>query len=384
MWLTAQEALQRLGSKPQSLYANVSRGRIRARPDPEDARRSQYLAEDVERLASRARGRRPAATVAAEAVQWGEPVLASAISTVIDGRLIYRGVDAAELASGATLEEVAALLWGAVESVQPESPDVPARPSIQSLFGAIAAQAAIGLPSEGRGLAALRREAAAVLGCFAGHLSGRSAGPIHERLAVSWRRPEAADALRRALVLLADHELNASTFAARVTVSTGASLWGGALTGLAALRGPRHGLAAAEVVALAEDIASAPEPMELALARWLGEGRSLPGIGHRLYPDGDIRARSLLASFEVPAAFRELEAAATGLTGDHANIDFALAALTVRFDLPPEAPFVLFAAARVVGWLAHMIEQAQQGHLIRPRARYVGPTTPVHRAPLTI
>lgn len=384
MWLTAQEALQRLGSKPQSLYANVSRGRIRARPDPEDARRSQYLAEDVERLASRARGRRPAAIVAAEAVQWGEPVLASAISTVIDSRLIYRGADAAELAQRATLEEVAALLWGAPEPVQPESPDPPASPSIQSLFGAIAAETAVGLPSAGRGVAALRREAAAVLGCFATHLTGRGSGAIHDRLAAAWHRPEAADALRRALVLLADHELNASTFAARVTVSTGASLWGGALAGLAALRGPRHGLAAAEVVALAEDIASAPEPVEVALADWLGEGRSLPGIGHRLYPDGDIRARSLLVSFEVPPAFRALEAAATRLTGDHANIDLALAALTARFDLPPEAPFVLFAEARVVGWLAHMIEQAQQGNLIRPRARYVGPDAVIDRAPLTI
>ena len=82
MWLTADEALARLGSKPQSLYANVSRGRIRAKPDPADKRRSLYQSEDVDRLAARARGRRSAQAVASGTMNWGEPVLPSAISTV--------------------------------------------------------------------------------------------------------------------------------------------------------------------------------------------------------------------------------------------------------------------------------------------------------------
>ena len=104
MWLRAEEALSRLGSKPQSLYASVSRGRIRAKPDPADSRRSLYSAVDVDRLALRARGRRSSATVAAEAISWGEPVLSSAVSTVSGGRLYYGGVDAAHLAETATLE----------------------------------------------------------------------------------------------------------------------------------------------------------------------------------------------------------------------------------------------------------------------------------------
>ena len=80
MWLHAEEALKRLGSKPQSLYASVSRGRIRARPDPADSRRSLYHEEDVDRLAVRARGRRSSASVAAQAISWGEPVLPSSVS----------------------------------------------------------------------------------------------------------------------------------------------------------------------------------------------------------------------------------------------------------------------------------------------------------------
>ena len=108
-WLTAEEALRALKTKPQTLYANVSRGRIRAKPDPTDPRRSLYQASDVQRLAERHAGRRKTETVAAEAIRWGDPVLSSAISTIIGGRLFYRGKDAADFAEVATLEQTAAL-----------------------------------------------------------------------------------------------------------------------------------------------------------------------------------------------------------------------------------------------------------------------------------
>ena len=83
-WLTATEALTLLGTQPQTLYANVSRGRIKARPDPSDSRRSLYRGDDVRRLAQRATGRRKQEAVASEAMRWGEPVLPTALSTVID------------------------------------------------------------------------------------------------------------------------------------------------------------------------------------------------------------------------------------------------------------------------------------------------------------
>ena len=97
-WLTAEQALNLLGTKSQTLYANVSRGRIRAKPDPADTRRSLYLTDDVKRLAARHAGRRKTEAVAADAIQWGDPVLPSALSTVSEGRLFYRGQDAAKLA----------------------------------------------------------------------------------------------------------------------------------------------------------------------------------------------------------------------------------------------------------------------------------------------
>jgi citrate synthase len=372
MWLSASEALARLGSKPQSLYANVSRGRIRAKPDPADSRRSLYREEDVDRVAHRSRGRRSAVATASEAISWGEPVLASAISTVTNGRLSYRGVDAAELSATATLEDVAELLWGAPYANA--AARVLGEPSIGTTLVALAGAVPQDPPSSGRGTIRLRDDAVACHAVVAAALTGQEKGPLHQRLAKGLGRPAAADAIRCALVLLADHELNASTFAARVTVSTGAPLSAGVLSGLAALGGPRHGNAAPEVMALADDIEAHPDTAEEALLDWLGERRAVPGFGHPLYPRGDIRGRTLLAAIAVPPAFDRLAAAGRSVLEEEPNVDFALAALASAYDLPRHAPATIFALARSVGWLAHGIEQAVSGQLIRPRACYVGPS----------
>ena len=371
MWLKAEEALKRLGSKPQSLYASVSRGRIRARPDPADSRRSLYNEEDIDRLAARARGRLSSAAVAAQAISWGEPVLPSVISTIADGRLIYRGRDAAVLADTATLEDVATLLWGGVWPRLTLTDVAPPQGAIASAFLALAGRAAVAPPSLARGQMMLREEASRVLGLMTDALIGGALGPLHMRLAVHFGRPEAAETLRKALVLLADHELNASTFAARVAVSTGASLASGVLAGLATLHGPRHGDAASAVLALAEDMAG--DDPEGKLREWLGEGRVVPGFGHMLYPNGDPRCVALLAKVSLPQGFAALARAGERVTGELPNIDFALAAITALHHLPQEAPITIFALARTVGWLAHCLEQAASGQAIRPRARYTGP-----------
>ncbi|WEK06754.1 MAG: citrate synthase [Candidatus Devosia phytovorans] len=369
-WLTASEALALLGTQPQTLYANVSRGRIKARPDPADSRRSLYRGEDVRRLAQRGMGRRKQETIASEAMHWGEPVLPTAISTIRDGRLIYRGRDAGELSKAATLEDAAALLWRAEVDLPPVQAD---GQGFAAVFGSLAEQASRA-PAASRFASRLVSDANHIFATVAGHLaSGDVSEPLHLRLASHWQRPDAADGIRRALVLLADHELNASTFSARVTVSTGASLWSGALAGLATLRGPRHGLASPQVAALALDIGEAEASAEDALRDWLGEGRSLPGMGHRLYPDGDIRCRALLNAFDLPPDFAAYCDAARSISGDEPNIDLALAAMASRFDLPVDSGITLFALARTVGWLAHMMEQVTSGEPIRPRARYTGP-----------
>jgi len=372
-WMTANEVMDRLGLKPQTLYAYVSRGRIEARPDQADARRSLYRAADVARLEQRrARGRRQAA-VAEETIAWGEPVLASSITTVVHGKLWYRGLDAEALAGAARLEDVARLLWACGDARFPtqDYPIAPGR-ALDRMFQSLAWRAATSPAMRGRRSEALYFEAASLLDLLADSVAGRRGrGPIHLRLAQAWGCDgEGADLIRRALVLLADHELNASTFAARVTASTGASLAACALAGLAALSGPLHGGMVSRVQVFSQEARrSGPQA---AVGERLAMGAGLPGFGHPLYPDGDPRARALLSAFRPHPDDAELAAAVRDMTGERPNIDFALSALADRLPLPADAPFQIFAVARCAGWIAHALEQSKTGRLIRPRARYVG------------
>jgi len=374
-WLDAEQVLERLGIRPQTLYAYVSRGRIEAAAHPQDPRRSLYRASDVAALAQRkARGRR-AADVAAEAIAWGEPVLASAITTVAGGRLWYRGRDATLLAKDHSLEQVARLLrggHGAALKGARAGAVVAGDTARARLFTALAARAGQEAPARGRAPLALALEAAALLDQVVDAAAGEATeGPAHQRLARAWGVDAAgADLLRRALVLLADHELNASTFAARVTASTGASLSAAVLAGLCALSGPLHGGMAARVEAFVAE-AERTSPAR-AVAGRLAQGAAMPGFGHPLYPDGDPRARALLEAFGPPRLLVDLRRETEAATGLPPNIDDALVGLARALTLPADAPFILFAVARTAGWLAHAIEQGQTGRLIRPRARYVG------------
>jgi len=182
------------------------------------------------------------------------------------------------------------------------------------------------------------------------------------------------DLIRRALVLLADHELNASAFAARVAASTGASLSACTLAGLSVLSGPLHGGVFSRVSLLAEE-ARQSGPGEAVAAR-MAHGVAAPGFGHPLYPEGDPRARAIFATFDAPPALAALRSAVVAATGERDNIDFAVVALTEALGLPDDAPFALFAVARCAGWLAHAMEQAASGTLIRPCAHYVGVAPP--------
>jgi citrate synthase len=240
------------------------------------------------------------------------------------------------------------------------------------MFAAIAQRAALDPAVVGRSAADLGAEGATLLDVVVDAAIGVTrGGAIHERIGRYWdlgRR--GCEHVRRALVLLADHELNASTFAARVAVSTGASLAAASLAGLAALSGPRHGGLAAQVRRLARE--APPEPREAVAAR-LAFRPPPPGFGHPLYPEGDPRALALLDGVAQTPALEALARAVQAETGAKYNMDFALAAVSEELDLPEDAPFILFAVARSAGWIAHAIEQTASGALIRPRARYLGP-----------
>ncbi len=190
---------------------------------------------------------------------------------------------------------------------------------------------------------------------------------------------EARALLDAALVLSADQELNVSSFTVRCVASAGSTAPACVQAGLAALQGVKHGGHTARVAALLRE-AGRPEGVRPALRDRLRRGEPIPGFGHPLYPEGDPRGRMLLelareARPEAPvlALVEALIEEARAIDGRQPTIDIGLVALAGVLELPAEAPFALFAVGRSAGWMAHALEQLQDGRLIRPRARYVGP-----------
>jgi citrate synthase len=220
---------------------------------------------------------------------------------------------------------------------------------------------------------ALHRDAWSILMAFADALVGAGKGKsVHEWFASAWKLDaRGAGIVRRALVLMSDHELNASTFAVRVAASTGAPLAACALAGLSTLAGPLHGEAPARALAQLDRLLEA-DNMKAEVKAMIARGDQIAGWAHPLYPDGDIRAINLLAALKPRVGVSRVLAAIEKETGEKPNCDAALAAMMRELGLPEEATFSIFAMARMAGWLAHAIEQRETGQLIRPRARYVG------------
>ncbi|MFA5938804.1 MAG: citrate synthase family protein [Sinimarinibacterium sp.] len=404
-YISAREAAGRLGISLATLYAYVSRGHVHSRPGNEPRSRL-YLAQDIERLIERRETGRGAAQGAAHSLAWGLPVLETRISLIRPEGHYYRGRSVAELVeSGQSLEAVARLLWdcGAHDPFALSPPPTwPAavRSLIQQTELPALERTAAALPllalSSVRDLSTdpvRRRESAAALlrqttALLAGVEPDRR--PAHEVIAQAWRPGDQnlAELVRTALLLCADHELNASAFAARVVASTGASLHGAVAAGLAALSGPEHGGGTARAYAFIQDAVRSDSAQRHVLAR-LQRGESLPAFGHPLYPDGDPRAAILLRKLAEArprpprlARVRALIDAASEATGKAPSTDFALAALADVYELGIDAGLILFAAGRVAGWLAHALEQQASGGLIRPRASYVGlPPASVAPAP---
>ncbi|TDE22006.1 hypothetical protein E1295_46595, partial [Nonomuraea mesophila] len=191
--------------------------------------------------------------------------------------------------------------------------------------------------------------------------------------------PGLLHALRAALVLLADHELAASTLAARVAASARADPYAVVLTGLGVLGGPLHGGASYGAERL---LAEVGEPRQAArvITDRVRRGERVPGFGHRVYDNGDGRGRALLDLVERAVPGHERVAAGVAVLAEmrrrrlpESNIDFALAVLTAVSGMAGGAGEAIFAVARAAGWLAHAMEEYERGSLLRLRASYTGP-----------
>lgn len=387
--LTASEAARILGVSVTTLYTYVSRGLLEAVSNG-NSRSKRYSFEEVSRLAARHGDARRGGQSAAAAINWGLPVLETQISRIADGQLTYRGFDVLALAGQATLEETACLLWDDSRNDYFAN-GVPALP--QDLLG----QSMTALPN-----ATPLIRAMAILPLLAGALPANSilqngptlmrllaaiqlrrmpsTLPLHQQLAQAWGANGAeAELIRAALVLLADHELNASTFAVRCVASTGAELPAILNAGLAALSGPQHGGGSEAARRMLTGAMAAPSQERFIKEFYQSTAPELAGFGHPLYPDGDPRAAYLLERLtDMAQGSAQLGGILSicGLAGEilhsHPNADMALAALGLAYGWPESAGITIFAVARSAGWIAHAAEQAASATLIRPRARYVG------------
>ncbi|MBN3763708.1 citrate synthase family protein [Burkholderia sp. Ac-20365] len=374
--MTQEEACASLGVRKQTLYAYVSRGQIEVRWDPEHTSRKLYRASDISALMKKRDLGRARKNIAASTMAWGEPIINTHISTIVRGRLYYRGQDAIQLAASATLEEVAQLLWDSASlprfpSFAPMEIDGSARARV---YAAMSVAAADGSSNDALDVERMHEESAALVGRLASAfvaLDRDEEAPLHLRIARAWQAERHAGLIRLTLALLADQELTSSSFAARVAASTGASLGACMLAGLASFSGPLHGDAIARVYALIDE--AGRSGVEETVRRRLADSKSLAGFGHELYPQGDPRAACLLSTLKASQTTRELIVCVDRLTGRPPTIDVALAALVEHCGLQRDAAFALFGIARSVGWAAHSIEQMTSGSLLRPRAHYIGP-----------
>jgi citrate synthase len=416
-YLNREQALEILGIKAATLYSYVSRGFIRAIPQP-GGRASFYLREDVEKAKARAEARAGHGPVAASAMRWGEPVIQTGITEITEHGPRYRARLATDLArQGMSFEAVAEYLWSghfydtidAGEPIRWPAPPLPPgvprwlaeaahlhpNPHILQLMAAVTIALGIAegtraerVASGATAVQSARRMIRALAGTF-GFLAPKPAfyalkegeGIVSGVLASLGRadEPEAHRALELALVLSADHELNPTTFAARVAASTGADLHSCSGAALGAHFGSLVGSMPDKI----EDMFAAPvdEKAIVATIKRLTEAaRNPPGFNHTVYPKGDPRALLMLetasqvavkATREDVRRIRAVIDAAQAQFGNVPSIELGLVALTRALAMPNRSAGGLFALGRSAGWVAHVLEQRLAGFLIRPRAKFV-------------
>jgi citrate synthase len=398
-YVSARTAAEMLHVNLATIYAYVSRGLLRSEAEADGQRARRYLAEDVQKLIDQKRFRRDPAEAAAGAMQWGAPVLESALTHITDAGLAYRGQDAVALATSARVEEVAALLWTGdmaradeifasppqqiADAVLPHiPPDLAPLARVQVALALATAHdlAAYDLDLRFNGVI---QTGARIVKLMAAVIAAQpDVAPTIARIVQSgWcpAHPASAELLSAALILCADHELNTSAFAARVVASAEAHLYLVVTAGLAALQGFKHGGNTGLVEAFLHEVGT-PAAAPRVVANRLRRGVCIPGFGHRLYPHGDPRGAALLrlaqSAYGATPAFQRAQAVADAVrevTGKLPTLEFGLVALMQSLGVPDGSALALFALGRSLGIIGHAIEHYRTGQIIRPRAKYVGP-----------
>ena len=401
--MSTAEAARRMGVKVETLYAYVSRGLLERLPGP-DGRSSRFDVRAIEDLARRGRPRQSSR--------------AASLNILIETRLTslspqgvrYRGMSSSDLALTHSFEDVAELLWGGALASQRDAwtpyplPPLPmgeATVAIGDTLRLATARLMVASPNNGRTpkevaaagrmLIATMIESLPILGDGrtprlsltkappgSQPLRATIAGRLWTRLSPRRPAPGLLAVVNAALVLMADHELAASTLAVRVAASTHADPLATVSAGLGALSGPLHGSASSAARALL--VGAGEVGAARAVDQLLARRERIPGFGHRVYADIDPRAAVLLDLLHhaVPrsralAIARDVQSAVHDRIGKEPNVDFALATLATATGMVADGGEAIMSIARVAGWLAHALEEYGEAPLrFRPRAHYVG------------
>jgi citrate synthase len=338
----------------------------------------------------------------------------------VGGRLIYDGYDIRDLAQHSTFEEVAYLLWYGRLPTASQLDELKQRLAALRELPAPVLRVLAEMPKEALPMDVLRTTVSAlavfepdetkpgeasiggaqrltavlptILGTF--HRFRQGLPPPKQRPELShaaWllqaiRGTDAdeleARALDVALILHADHELNASTFAARVTASTLSDLYSAVTSAIGTLKGPLHGGANERVMELLEEIGT-PERAEEVVRAKLARHERIMGFGHRVYKVEDPRATILRdwskrvgeakGNLRYYDLLRQVEAVVHREKGLYPNVDLYSGSVYTLLGIPKDLFTPVFAVSRVAGWTAHVLEEYQDLRLIRPTAKYVGP-----------
>ena len=360
-------------------------------------------------------------------------VAADSAICFIDGErgvLSYRGIDIHDLADNSSFEEVCFLLWqgrlprraeldetrraiGAERTLSPDTIQLLSQLAtrlspMDSLRTMVSALVVTDPDANDMSPAANRRKATRLIGqvasLVAAHHRLRSGLPVVEpnpalghaedfvrMLNGADPSPEATRAFDVALILHADHELNASTFAARVTAATLSDMHSAITSAIGTLKGPLHGGANEAVMKMLLDIGSLERVDDDIRAR-LSRKEKIMGFGHRVYHTEDPRATHLremskaLAESSGDTTWYDMSRRIEKLMNDekklNSNVDFYSASVYYMLGVPIDLFTPIFAVSRVAGWTAHVLEQYEHNRLIRPRAEYIGPEYPQPYVPI--
>ena len=326
------------------------------------------------------------------------------------GALRYRGVDIEDLVGYVPYEKV----WGLLvdEALEPgmpdpepyvlDSPSGDAPSDLQAATARLSAEWKLGKlvdVDDQQARDDLARLSATMMSIVAQSARGPDRPPVPdgvveegdtaaEKFLLRWRGeadPRHVKAVDTYWICTAEHGLNASTFTARITASTGADCGAAMSAAVGALSGPLHGGAPARVLPMLDQVAASGDP-EGYVKDILDRRGRIMGFGHRVYRAEDPRSRILKRTakelgsprFEVAEALEEAALAELRLRKPDyviaTNVEFYSAVVLDVADIPPALTPAMFACARVAGWSAHILEEKRTGRLIRPSARYVGPS----------